>query len=249
MPEPVRYRALEAKLRTREGFGRYVKLPHWTTHPILVLLAIAALLLAYNIISVQRTIIASPIPADLAVPAFFVLLFDTHGADAADSLLLTAYVWEPIIIAPIVLILLVIRAFTRTADVDKVYQSYLRSGFISQRLFVITPLAKRQGVITAYQNENGDAGRRALAWMEKTFADPAGDAAKMLATTLVHKIPLGQIIPAQLVLAEFPAGLYLGRMTARIGAKAKPGQGFAVIADAPKARAAAYAIKDKAWIS
>jgi len=125
--EPSKYPQLEQTLSTVEGFKQSILYTGLANRILLIVLGIAGVALAYNIIDTVRSLLKQNLPFNTHFLPMFFTVRDTTGAINIGFLL---EVWLPVIAIPVVLIIMLIAALTRGASTAKLFPDYQRGGFV-----------------------------------------------------------------------------------------------------------------------
>jgi len=212
------YPQLNQILHTEEGFRRSIKFTGGADSVLGIVLGIAVLALAYNILST----IQSFAPDGLTVtPQHFWMLFtSTIDTTGQFSPLLWAMIYLPLIAIPVIIVLLIVKRLTLDGSIRKVYEKFMQGGCLMDMVAT--------GVRWQVGNNKGQfyvAGPSTLPpdWLPAAAQriagvaanDPKGKPTKDYLKGLAKAAPTtGTLSPASLGDPGLPQGIYLALLVA-----------------------------------
>lgn len=113
---------------TLDDFRRLVRVPRTVGSAALAVAAVLVLLLINNVRSAWQSMDANP------GFSFWDLFWTTTGESGSTSVVLMALVWGPVILLPIILVLVVIDIAVHPSRVQRVYEQYLRDGWVADQV-------------------------------------------------------------------------------------------------------------------
>jgi len=218
-----RYPQLNQILHTEEGFKRSIKFSGGADTALGVVLVIALIALAYNVLSAFRSFSLNGLTV---TPQHFWWLFtSTTGPDGEFSPLAWAYVYVPLIAIPVIIVLLIVKRVTLSGSIAKVYHQFMEGGFIMDMV--------PTGVRWKVGNNNGQffvAGPSTLPpdWLPAAAqrisgianTDPKSKQTKEYIKGLAKAAPsVGSVGPASAGDPGLPQGMYL---TLQVAADSRP---------------------------
>lgn len=224
---------VQTELSTAEGFDRRVVVARPAVSIAKGLIAVAAIALAYNLVSTLRTL------GDYPGANFFDIFLSTQGDNEVSSIWFTLLVWAPIIVLPLALIFFIYARTTSQRVGHEAFQRFTAGGRVAtQRPTAFAALVPNgnstvQTVVhvLSHPDVTPEATDQAIAAINAHVASLDKKAAKTLAKS-VGKV-LAKFPPASDIVLGLPPQLLL---TAPIGKS----EWVAVVPDATAGAAPRY---------
>lgn len=147
-----RYPQLSRLLQTEEGFTRSVIYAGGVAKAIPSLLVLAVVALVYNIIITLQSMGKYDVPKDY----FFDVFFSVTGTNGNTDPWLVFWVYAPVVLIPLLIILWIVRKVTYGSSISKVRDAYMRAGFVADLVPTGLPAAmgNRRGVVFVFGAPN-----------------------------------------------------------------------------------------------
>lgn len=214
-PDPV-----VRQLSDAQGFQKAVAPSSAAAKAFGILLVIGLALLAYNLVSVFRTMSEYDAGSD----RFFEVFFSTTGENFSTDPMLVAYVWGPIILIPLAIIMLVVSKLTRGKRTQAAFAAYSRDGYVAKGLGLPFRFAANNSQVVPQVIVPAHLGSEEVSrWMagvaqQVSTLDKAGS--KQLTKTLVSKLSKPEVaIPAETVFPGAPPFALLVHAPDAVGAE------------------------------
>lgn len=214
-PEPV-----VRQLSDAHGFQRAVSPASAVTKAFSVALVIGLLLLAYNLVSTFRTLSANDVGGD----RFFEVFFSTTGESFQTDPMLVAYVWGPIVLIPLALVLLVVSRLTARNRAEAAFRAYSSGGYVAKALGLPVRYTANNSQVVPQVLVPAHLGSEEVGrWMSGvaqsiTSLDKSGS--KALTKTLVSKLAKPEVaVPAETVFPGAPPFALLVQAPDAVGAE------------------------------
>jgi len=140
-----RYPQLSRVLQTEEGFARSVAYSGAAAKVIPSVLTVAILALVYNIVITVQSITHYGTSWNYFIDVFFSVRSTNNTVDPW----LVFWVYAPVVLIPVLIILLIVRKVTYHSSVARLRDDYMRGGFLADLLptGVPVPMGNRRGVL------------------------------------------------------------------------------------------------------
>lgn len=214
-PDPV-----VRQLSDVQGFQKAVSPASVAAKGFGVALVIGLLLLAYNLVSTFRTLSEY----NRGSESFFDVFLSTTGENFQTDPILVAYVWGPIILIPVALVLLVVSRLTSRKRAEAAFTAYSQGGYAAKALGLPVRYAVNNTRVVPQVLVPAHLGTEDVAaWMSGvaqsvSTLDKAGT--KKLTKTLVSKLGKPEVaIPAETVFPGSPPFAMLVQAPDAVGAE------------------------------
>lgn len=199
---------LQTELSTPEGFSRRVVVPQTAKAVARVLLILAGVGVAYNLISTLRTISENP------GAGFLDVFLSTEGDNGLSSIWFTLLVWGPIILLPLALVFFLYARATSDRAANSTYLAFSGKGHVAaQRPTGFTAIQGSgnstvaiKTVLVGSPSVKPEAYDKAIAAIAAHVASLDKKASKALAKSIGAALKSGPV-PATQLASEAPAEL------------------------------------------